>query len=88
VAPLSLPTACVSVENWKPALDTCFERERLTRLAHKRDRYDQVVALGAQGLGSIEIAQRVGLSRRTIDRWLKAEAFPETKRHRSKAKQV
>jgi transposase len=29
---------------------------------------------------STEIAQRVGLSRRTIDRWLKAEACPETKR--------
>jgi len=69
VPPLGLPTEYISVENWKPALDTCFERERIARLAHKRDRYEQVVALGAQGLGSSEIAQRVGLSRRTIDRW-------------------
>jgi len=84
VPPLSLPTESVSVENWKPAPDTCFERERITRLAHKRDRYDQVMQLTAQGLGSIEIARRVGLSRRTIDRWLQAEAFPETKRRRKR----
>jgi transposase len=84
VEPLSIPTEFVSVENWKPALDACFERERITRQAQRLDRYDQVVALRAQGLGSTEIAQRVGLWRRTIDRWLKAEAFPESKRRRKR----
>jgi hypothetical protein len=82
--PLRLPTEFVSVENWKPALDTCFERERLSRCAGRLDRYEQVVALRAHGLGSIEIAQHVGLFRRTIDQWLKAEAFPETKRRRKR----
>lgn len=37
-----------------------------------------------KGVPSIEIAQRVGLSRRTIDQWLKAEAFPEAKRRRKR----
>jgi transposase len=47
--PLRIPTEFVSVENWKPALDGCFERERLSRQAQRLDRYDQVVALRAQG---------------------------------------
>jgi len=47
--PLRIPTEFVSVEHWKPVLDGCFERERLSRQAQRLDHNDQVVALRAQG---------------------------------------
>lgn len=82
--PLVETTEFVCVENWKPAPDLCSERERLTRRAERYDRYQQVIELHAQGLGSTEIAQRVGLTARTIQRWLKEDAFPEAKRRRKR----
>jgi transposase len=69
---------------WKPAPDPYAERARLTRRAQRYDRYQQVVALHAQGFEQAEIADRVGLSTRTIQKWLKAGAFPEAKRRRKR----
>lgn len=82
--PLVIDTEFVSVENWKPAPDACSERERLNRRAERLDKYEQVVALRLQGLGCTEIAKRVGLTARTIQRWLKEETFPEAQRRRKR----
>lgn len=68
---LCLPTEFVSVENWKPAPDPCTERERLSRQAEREDRYEQVTALRVQGLGNAEIARRVGVTTKTLERWQK-----------------
>jgi len=51
------------------------------------DRYQQAVALRAQGAPVQEIAKRVGLSRDTIQHWLKDGIYLETRypaRHRSR----
>jgi transposase len=56
----------------------------MTRRAERSDRYQHVLELHAQGLGSTEIAQRVGLTARTIPRWLKEDAFPQAKRRRKR----
>jgi DNA-binding NarL/FixJ family response regulator len=45
------------------------------------DRYQQVVALRKSGMKIKEIAKRVGLGTRTIQRWLTCEAYPETNYH-------
>jgi transposase len=74
----------ICVENWKPAPELCDERARLSRRAQRYDRYQQVRALRQQGLGVTEISRRVGLSRRTLQRWIKEEDFPETKRRRKR----
>src|SRR5437588_4008894 len=89
-APAPLLLACaevISVENWKQAPALCDERKRLTRRAERHDRYQQVIELHAQGLGVTEIARRVGLSRRTLERWIKEGGFPEAKQ-RSKRRNV
>jgi transposase len=79
--PLLLECAeVIGVENWKPAPELCEERARLSRRAQRYDRYQQVIALHEQGLGVTEISRRVGLSRRTLQRWIKEGGFPETKR--------
>ncbi len=44
--------------------------------------YEQVVALQAQGWTQAAIAQEVGVSQRTVVRWLAAGAFPERKPRR------
>ena len=84
VEPVRLPTEFVAVENWKPAPDACVERARLNRRAQRQDRYEQVTALRAQGLGNAEIARRVGSSARTLRDWQK-KGFPEAERRRKRS---
>jgi predicted DNA-binding transcriptional regulator AlpA len=74
----------IAIENWKPEPEACDERARLSRRAQRYDRYQQVMALYEQGLGFTEMTRRVGLSRRTIERWIKEGAFPEAKRRRKR----
>jgi transposase len=52
--------------------------------AHQTERYEryqQVVALREQGVKEKEIAKRVGLSRRTIQRWIAQGGYVETNYH-------
>src|SRR5450755_608964 len=54
--------------------------------AHETERYDrnqQAMALRKQGMIVKEIATRVGLGRRTIQRWVKEETYVETNYHHS-----
>jgi transposase len=74
----------IAIDNWKPEPEACDERARLSRRAQRYDRYQQVLALYEQGLGFTEITRRVGGSRRTIERWIKAGEFPEAKRRRKR----
>jgi transposase len=73
-----------SLTTWKPSPAPCDERARLTRRAQRYDRYQQVVALDAQGFEQTEIAGRVGLSKRTIQRWLAEDSFPEARPRRKR----
>jgi len=55
--------------------------------AERYERYQQVVVLRKQGMKTKEIAKRVGLGVRTIQRWLSEGAYVETNyhhRHRSR----
>src|SRR5260221_4894866 len=81
----------------KPAEETSAEKPPLALLtaddkpysAHQTERYDryqQVVALREQGAKVKEIAKRVDLGVRTVQRWVKDGAYVETNyhhRHRS-----
>jgi transposase len=49
--------------------------------AERYDRYQQAMALRKQGMIVKEIAKRVGLGRRTIQRWVKEETYVETNYH-------
>lgn len=63
--------------NWKPLPSNQTERKRLARRQAKLDQYNQVVQLRANGLKQSEIVARMGLSEKTIRKWLRAESFPE-----------
>ena len=45
-------------------------------------RYHQVISLREQGMTQSAIAQQIGVSLATVQRWLAAGAFPECTRHR------
>jgi transposase len=54
--------------------DACQARDRRAR---RLGRYEEVVALGAQGLSVRAIAARTGVSRGTVQKFLHAGSFPE-----------
>ena len=51
--------------------------------AERYDRYQQAMALRKQGMIVKEIAKRVGLGRRTIQRWISEGTYIETNYHHS-----
>jgi transposase len=56
---------------------TSGERERAAHRQRRYDRYEAVTALQAQGLGIATIAKRLGMARKTVRRFLRADEFPE-----------
>ncbi len=79
--PASVPAALPDV---RPIyLDTPSGRRAETlrqgRRSERFAQYSQVVALRDQGFDQPMIARRVGLSARTVSRWLAADGFPERK---------
>jgi transposase len=53
------------------------EQERQERRARRLARYEEVMALRAQGQGIRAIARRTGLNKRTVQRYVAAAGFPE-----------
>ena len=74
----------ISLEEWRPKEPAHVEKARLARRAGRHTRYQQVVALREQGMTAKEIAHRLDLSDRTVQRWLAAETFPEAKKRRKR----
>lgn len=60
-----------------PARTHREEEARLARRAQKRDRYEQVLEMHEQGLSAEDIGPRIGISGRTVRRWLAHGSFPE-----------
>jgi len=72
----------VPEEERHPARSRSEEQARIARRAQKLDRYTQIIELHDQGLPAIEIASRMGISGRTVHRWLAHGSFPEARRRR------
>jgi transposase len=77
-------TPVISIEQWRAAEPAYVEKVRLARRAGRYARYQQVVELRQQGMKPQAIAQQLGLSGRTVQRWLAAGAFPEAKKRRKR----
>src|SRR5256886_1219900 len=74
----------ISIEQWRPPEPRSVEKTRLARRAGRYARYQQAVEFGRQGMTPREIAGRLGLSDRTIQKWLVAGTFPEARKRRKK----
>jgi transposase len=75
----------ISIQEWRPPEPACVKKARLARRAGRYARYQQVVECGQQGMTPKEIAGRLGLSDRTVQRWLAAGTFPEARQRRKKS---
>jgi transposase len=79
---LNQPT--IALHEWRPLEPAHVEKARLARRAGRHTRSEQVVGLQEQGIKPKEIAQRLGLSPRTVQRWLASGMFPEAKGRRKR----
>ena len=72
--------------DWLPERDArCSQTPEALPSVYQQDRmalYHQMIELHEQGMTQSAIAQQIGVHLRTIQRWLAAGAFPESKRHR------
>jgi transposase len=63
-------------EEKHPARSRREEQARLARRAQKLDQYEQVLELRDQELTTTDIGSRIGVSGRTVQRWLAHGSFP------------
>jgi transposase len=75
-------TEPVLEEEKRPARSRREEQARLARRAQKLDRYEQILELRDQGFTAAAIGSRMGISGRTVQRWLAHGSFPEARRRR------
>src|SRR5258706_4827303 len=75
-------TEPVLEEEKRPARSRHEEQARLARRAQKLDRYEQVLELGDQGLTAASIGSLLGISGRTVQRWVAHGSVPEARPRR------
>jgi DNA-binding transcriptional ArsR family regulator len=83
-APGESGKAIISIEEWRPKEPAHVKKVRLTRRAAREARDAQVKERGKEGLTAKEIARQLGMSQRTVQRWLAVPTFPEAKKRRKK----
>jgi transposase len=90
-------TACVSVqlaktlaqlrraEERRPAQTQAVQQAQQARQAERTARYEHILELQKQGVKSGEIARTLGMSQRTIQRWIATGNIPYARRKRPRA---
>jgi transposase len=90
-------TACVSVqlaktlaqlrraEERRPAQTQAVQQAHQARAAERTARYEHILELHTQGVKSGEIARTLGMSQRTIQRWIATGTIPYARRKRPRA---
>jgi transposase len=71
---------------WSPFPQRSKEPARLARQVQRQDRYEHMLSFHQQGMETKEIAKQVGVSERTIRRWLMVEDFPKTRRRKKRSR--
>lgn len=71
-----------------PRLESQTHQLLQANQARRRVRYEEVRDLARQGLGPAAIARRVGLTRQTVARWLRADDYPARAPTRSRRQLV
>lgn len=72
----------ISIEQLRPSEPRYVEKARLARRASRYARYQQAVEWRRRGMTPREISGRLGLSSRTVQKWLAAGTFPEARKRR------
>jgi transposase len=84
IAPAVAPPQ--TTEEAVPATLPATQQRRLDRQEKRHECYDQIQELRRQGWTQKSIAQQVGVSLRTVKRFLNADAYPERSRRRRQSR--
>ena len=79
--PAAAPTAAATPPVTLPAPDTAAARETQRRRARRLGRFEEVRGLAAAGASQTAIAAHLGMSHKTVKRYLRAATFPEWAAH-------
>ena len=71
-----------------PAQTRAVQHAQLARQAERTARYEQIVALQKQGVKSAEIALQLGVTQRTIQRWIATETIPYSRPRRQRPRLI
>ena len=74
--PVALPPVTPPPAATPPRPESQAHQLQHANQARRRVRYEEVHDLARQGLGPAAIARRVGLTRQTVARWLRADEYP------------
>jgi len=92
--------ACVSVqiartlaqlrraEERRPAQTQAVQQAQQARQAERTARYEHILELQKQGMKSGEIARTLGMSQRTLQRWIATGNIPYARRRRQRARLI
>lgn len=75
-------------EERRPAQTRAVQHAQLARQAERMARYEHIVALQKQGVKSAEIALQLGVTPRTIQRWIADENIPYSRPRRQRARLI
>jgi transposase len=78
------PPALPKAKEWRQASDASAQGKRLARLAYNQQRFEQAIDFQRRGVKQEEIAKRLGISKRTLQRWLEQGACPGSTRRRKR----
>lgn len=81
---LHLAQKCPLEVEWRQAGGPAREHQRLTRLANNQGRFEQMSEWQRRGMAQEEIARRLGVTVRTIQRWTKLGKAPGSERRRKR----
>jgi transposase len=75
-------------EERHPAQTRAVQHAQSARQAERMARYEHIVALRKQGVKSAEMALQLGVTPRTIQRWIAAENIPYSRPRRQRARLI
>src|SRR6266487_4546347 len=75
-------------EERHPAQTRAIQHAQLVRQTERTARYEQIMALQKQGVKMAEIALQLGVTQRTIQRWIATETIPYSRPRRQRSRLV
>ncbi len=75
-------------EERHPAQTRAIQHAQLARQAERMARYEHIVALQKQGVKIAEIALQLGVTQRTIQRWIATETIPYSRPRRQRPRLI
>ena len=75
-------------EERHPAQTRAIQHAQLVRQAERMARYEHIVALQKQGVKIAEIALQLGVTQRTIQRWIATETIPYSRPRRQRPRLI